>query len=94
MCEKCRELVMCPVGEKRRVEVEHPDKSEITDFYGKKLFIEPWVMFIDKWPDGKIDCGIYQRVYDENSVHYGGGFDLTHCPFCGERLVGERRTEC
>jgi hypothetical protein len=87
MCEKCKELVECPIGEKRRVEVAREDKSEITDYYGRKLTIGPWIMFVDKHPDGKIDTGIYQDVYDENSVHYGGGLDITHCPFCGEKFA-------
>ncbi len=87
MCEKCKELVNCPVGEKRKVEVARPVKPELVDAYGKKLFIEPWVMFVDKWPDGNIDSGLYQMVYDENSVHYGGGLDITHCPFCGEKFA-------
>ena len=87
MCEKCKELVMCPVGEKRRVEVDHHDKAEVIDAYGKKLFVRPWIAFVDRWPDGKIYSGLYQEVYDENSVHYGGGLAITHCPFCGERFA-------
>lgn len=43
-------------------------------------------MFVDKWPNGHVDCGVYREVYDENGVHYGGGFDISHCPFCGEKL--------
>lgn len=87
MCEKCKELVMCPVGEKRIVEVAQPDKAEVIDAYGKKLFIGNWIAFVDRWPDGKIDSGLYQEVYDENSVHYGGGLTITNCPFCGERFA-------
>lgn len=87
MCEKCRELVMCPVSEKRRVEVDYPDKNQIMDAYGKQLFIEPWVMYVDKYPDGHNESGLYQEVYDENHVHYGGGLTITHCPFCGEKFA-------
>jgi hypothetical protein len=78
---------MCPVGEKRLVEVAHPDKSQVIDYYGKQLFIEPWVMYVDKYPDGHNESGLYQQVYDENSVHYGGGLTITHCPFCGEKFA-------
>lgn len=87
MCEKCKELLMCPVGEKRKVEVEYPDKKQLIDAYGKYLFIKPWVMFVDKYPDGRNESGIYQEVYDENNVHYGGGITITHCPFCGEKFA-------
>ena len=87
MCEKCKELVMCPVGEKRRVRVAYPDKSQCTDAYGKQLFIDPWVMWVDKYPDGHNKSGLYQQVYDENSVHYGGGLTITCCPFCGEKFA-------
>lgn len=87
MCEKCKELVMCPIGEKRHSEVAYPDKSQVIDFYGKKLFIDPWVMWVDKYPDGHNESGLYQEVYDENNVHYGGGLTITHCPFCGEKFA-------
>lgn len=87
MCNKCEKLVKCPVGEKRKVEVEAPPAGDIVDAYGKKLHVGPWVMFVDKWPDGTIDSGLYQEVYDENHVHYGGGIIITHCPFCGEKFA-------
>lgn len=87
MCDKCKELVQCPVGEKRRVAVEEPPMGERVDAYGKKLFISCWFMFVDKWPDGNIESGLYQDIYDENHVHYGGGITITHCPFCGERFA-------
>ena len=83
MCNKCEELVKCPVGEKRKVAVEAPPASDI----GKELFVGPWVMFVDKWPDGKIDSGLYQEVYGENHVQYRGGITITHCPFCGEKFA-------
>lgn len=87
MCEKCKELVMCPVGEKRRVEIKHPTDGQVMDAYGKQLFIKPWVMFVDKYSDGRNESGLYQEVYDENNVHYGGGLTITHCPFCGEKFA-------
>ena len=87
MCEKCRELVMCPIGEKRKVKVDYPDRNEIMDAYGKKVFIEPWTIFVDKYPDGYNESGLYQEIYDENSVHYGGGLVIPHCPFCGEKFA-------
>ena len=86
MCEKCKELIMCPVGEKRKVEVDYPAENEVVDAYGKKLFIEPWIMFVDKYSDGHIESGLYREVYDENFVHYGGGLVITHCPFCGAKM--------
>lgn len=87
MCNKCEALVKCPVGEKRKVEVEK-HRGEVVDAYGMKLFVGAWTMFVDKYPDGKINSGLYQEVYDENHVQYGGGLDtITHCPFCGERFA-------
>lgn len=86
MCEKCKPLAECPIGEKRRVEVEQPVKPEIVDFYGRTLTVGPIVMYIDKWPDGNTDCGIYQECHDENDVQYGSGFDINCCPYCGEKL--------
>lgn len=87
MCSKCEALVKCPVGEKRVVEVEKPSETKVVDYYGKDLFIGSWMMFVSKWPDGKIESGLYQEVYDENFVQYGGGLTVTHCPFCGERFA-------
>lgn len=86
MCEKCRELAACPIGEKRTVTVEPAICPETIDYYGRRLFTDPVVMHIDKWPDGQIDCSIGQHVYDENNVGYGGYFDISHCPYCGEKL--------
>ena len=86
MCDKCRELVACPVGQKRKVNVEFPHELETIDAYGRRLHIEPVHMFIDKWPDGQIDCMIGQDVYDENNIGYGGGVSISHCPFCGQKL--------
>ena len=86
MCHKCRALVACPVGEKRIVVVDTPVVSETVDYYGRRLFIDPVKMVIDKWPDGQIDCSIGQHIYDENNVGYGSGVNISHCPFCGEKL--------
>ena len=86
MCNKCRALVECPVGEKRIVAVAPATVPEIVDFYGRRLFSDPVEMVIDKWPDGQIDCFIGQHVYDENNVGYGSGVDISHCPFCGQKL--------
>lgn len=92
MCNKCEALVKCHVGEKRQVEVEKPPVNQIVDAYGKKLFVGSWIMFVDKWPDGKIDSGLYQEVYDENFVQYGGGLTITHCPYCGAKMDAEVKT--
>lgn len=86
MCHKCRELVACPVGEKRIVAVEAPVVAETVDYYGRRLFIDPVTMVIDKWPDGQIDCFIGQHICDENNVGYGSGVGISHCPFCGQKL--------
>lgn len=86
MCSKCQPLLECPVGRKCTVNVELPDKSEIVDYYGRKLFIAPVQMHIDKWPDGQVDCFIGQDCHDENNVGYGSGVNISHCPFCGQRL--------
>lgn len=88
MCNKCEALVKCPVGEKRVKVVENTPISTVVDAYGKELFVGDWIMFVDKYPDGKIESGLYREVYDENFVQYGGGLDnITHCPFCGEKFA-------
>lgn len=87
MCDKCKALVECPVGEKRTVVVETPKKPEIVDHYGRVLHIGPVEMHIDKWPDGHADCFVGRDIHDDNDVAYGDGYDITHCPYCGERLV-------
>lgn len=86
MCEKCKTLVACPVGQKRRVDVDIPSDPEVTDAYGRKLFIPPVQIVIDKWPDSQVDCFLMQDVHDENNVGYGFGMEISHCPFCGQRL--------
>ena len=86
MCDICKELVECPVGEKRRVSLGPIDLPP-RDPYGYKLIDDGKYIYIDKWPDGHIDCGMYANYHDENNVRHGGGFDVQFCPFCGERLV-------
>ena len=88
MCEKCKELLKCPVGEKRKVEVQPPYRAEDIDYYGKKIFAKPWVMYLQRWSNGEVDCSLYQDVYDENFVHYDSHINIAHCPFCGELLKG------
>lgn len=87
MCDICKELVECPIGEKRKVWFQLPDKDTFTDFYGRKFVIEgPWFV-IDKYPD-HTECHIGGYYYDENSVGYGWGIDsIRFCPFCGQELV-------
>lgn len=87
MCNKCEELVKCPVGEKRRVAVDFPSEVNIVDAYGRKMHVEPWIMLVDRWPDGHVDSYLSQDSYDENYVHYGAGLTITHCPFCGEKFA-------
>lgn len=87
MCEKCKELAMCPVGEKRIVEVAFPVSSKLTDAYNKHVYVKPWIMFVDKYPNGEIDSGLFQEIYDENHVNYGSLLSITHCPFCGEKIA-------
>ena len=45
MSNKCEALVKCPIGEKRKVEVEKP-RGEVVDAYGMKLFVGAWTMFV------------------------------------------------
>lgn len=85
MCEKCKELVECPIGEKRRVLVEKSDKI-ITDFYGHKYIDDGLRMFVDKYKSGYVECAISRHYYNEDNVWYGAGIDIQYCPFCGEKL--------
>ena len=86
MCNFCEELVKCPIGEKRRVVFDTPKVKKIIDAYGNGLNIGDGIMFVDKYKD-HIDAGIYRNVYTDDNVQYGGGFDISHCPFCGEKLI-------
>lgn len=86
MCNFCEELINCPIGEKRMVVVDTPEAKKTTDAYGNGLNIGDGIMFVDKYED-HTDAGIYRDVYTDDSVQYGGGFSISHCPFCGEKLV-------
>lgn len=43
-------------------------------------------MFVDRYKD-HTDVGIFRDVYTDDGVQYGGGFKISHCPFCGEKLI-------
>lgn len=96
MCDICKELVACPVGEKRIILIEDPGRGMVyndegkrtsIDAYGKKLYIQGPKFIIDKYPY-HTECFIYTHIWDENHVHYSSGVDnIKFCPFCGEELV-------
>lgn len=96
MCDICKELVACPVGQKRRILIEDPGRGPIyyddgkrttIDAYGKELYIQGPMFIIDKYPN-HTECFISTHIWDENSVQYGSGVDnIKFCPFCGEELV-------
>lgn len=86
MCNFCGELVNCPIGEKRTVVVDTPEVKKTTDAYGNGLNIGDGIMFVDKYED-YTDAGIIRDVYTDDGVQYGGGFKISHCPFCGEKLI-------
>lgn len=86
MCNFCEKLVNCPIGEKRTVVVDTPEVKKTIDAYGNNLNIGEVIMFVDKYDD-HTDAGIYRDVYTDDSVQYGWGFEINHCPFCGEKLV-------
>lgn len=71
MCDFCKELIKCPVGEKRQVELFGNGEGVDTDAYGHDLITAPLTMYIDKNNKDGWSCGIYQDVYTEDSVHYG-----------------------
>lgn len=96
MCDICKELVTCPIGEKRIILIEDPGHGMVYDYYGKKTFIDAYgkkcymhgpKFVIDKYPD-HTECFISTHIWDENHVNYGSGVDnIRFCPFCGEELV-------
>jgi hypothetical protein len=66
MCDICKELVACPIGEKRRVLIEDPGRVPIyydqgtktsIDAYGKKLYIQGPMFVIDKYSD-HTECSV------------------------------------
>lgn len=77
MCNKCEQLVNCPSGEKRVMEVDRSvnDHGDVgitsmvldRDYAGTNVFITTEV-FMDE-------------VYANMPI------DISYCPFCGEKLV-------
>ena len=98
MCDICKELVACPVGEKRCILIEDPGRGMVyndegtkafTDAYGKICYIQGPTFVIDKYLD-HTECFIMTHIHDENDVNYGSGVhNIRFCPFCGEELVKE-----
>ena len=96
MCDICKELVACPIGEKRVILIEDLGRGMIynddvteafIDAYGKTCYKQGPIFVIDKYPN-HTDCFIGTHVWDENNVGYGSGVDnIRFCPFCGEELV-------
>lgn len=86
MCDICKALIDCPIGEKRTVIIQSPENEEVIDAYGHTLTIGPVKMFVDKYKD-HADAGIFQDVKTEDSVQYGGGFAIKNCPLCGQKIV-------
>lgn len=104
MCDICKELAACPVGQKRRILINNPGLGPIhndqgtktfTDAYNKACYMQGPVFVIDKYPDHrKTECFIMTHIWDENNVNYGSGVDnIKFCPFCGERLVEEKNDQ-
>lgn len=76
MCSKCAELLVCPVGEKRTVELfrihnEKGDSGVVT-------------MALDRYPYCK-DAYIVTEVIVGNT-HTNLPVDISYCPFCGTKL--------
>lgn len=89
MCDICKELVACPVGEKRKVYFQEPMNPHFTDYYGRTFTIEGPYFVIDKYPN-KTNCFIVEHMFDEIYVNYGFWLrDVKFCPFCGEKLVND-----
>lgn len=88
MCENCNELLSCPVGEKRRKDLAvSPEPTVVTNGYGQQLRETPWRMVVKRPLDSEPWAMLYQGCNDQHGMNYGAAIIITHCPFCGERLI-------
>lgn len=85
MCKICKELVECPIGEKRKVVIAKSDML-ITDYYGHVNTDDGLTMYINRYESGYVECGMYRRHHDENNVYRSFDIDIRYCPYCGEKL--------
>lgn len=74
MCNKCKKLVECPVGEKRVVTLGGDGKENVK--------IE---MVLDRYKD-HTDAFIHAE-YAGDMFWKNMPFSISYCPFCGEQLV-------
>lgn len=77
MCNKCEQLINCPSGEKRVVEVDR-----VVNGHGDVGIIS---MVLDRDYAG-VNAFITTEVFmDETYANMP--IDISYCPFCGEKLV-------
>ena len=85
MCDHCKKLIECPVGEKRKSLID-----EGVTYTGSKVSIET---VLDRDPREGLQAFIHMDITEpttEGNLWSNYSFDINYCPFCGENLRGEK----
>lgn len=73
MCNYCKELMECPVGEKRKGILMEGDFNSRTE------------MVLDRYKD-HTEIFMHSEFTDKEGFWYNTSINITHCPICGEEL--------
>lgn len=75
MCDFCKELIECPVGEKRKAVLSG---NEVGSFEME--------IILDRYPD-EVDVFIHSEFTDlTTGCWHNIARDISHCPMCGKKL--------
>lgn len=87
MCEFCKSIIECPVGEKRSVTLAEFDN----EYTGRKMRSS---MVKDKISEEKVNTFIHTEYADENSWQNIVIEDVLFCPKCGAKLKELEGEKC
>ena len=91
MCDKCKFLAKCIPGEARTDVVAEATERKAIKIDKGTLYFDGWYVRVEKNEDGTGKGYLYQRVYDGTLTSRNDRLEITHCPFCGKRLVKTKR---
>lgn len=83
MCEKCRELVSVDKDHKVTTIL---NRDKYIDYYGMQ-WKSVTIMQLNHDEKGNPYAFIATGFRNRDDVTHGGSIDITHCPFCGQRLI-------
>ena len=75
MCNYCKELIECPIGEKRTSVIMQGESNFKTE------------MVLDRYAV-HIESFIHSEFIDKEGYWHNMSVHITHCPFCGTKLNG------